>query len=86
MSEQKRLLTIHFMDGTRQQFMVPRQVADAWGQVRKLQMVLDRPQLCVETSTGLVVYPMVNIKSLELSGPAAEALPEFVVRGATPLE
>lgn len=86
MAEQKRLVTITFMDGTSLRFEFPVQVNDPWGQIRKFQAVLDRPQFCIQTEDGLMIFPTANIKSIQLSGVTAVNLPEFVVRNATLLQ
>ena len=53
-----RGMTVHFMDGTRMRFTGPKQAKDDWDAIRKMQLVLDRPYLCLETEDSAMIIPM----------------------------
>jgi hypothetical protein len=78
-------MTIHFMDGTRMRFVWPIQAKDNYDLVRKTQLVLDRPYLCMETDTGVVVIPMANVKYIE-TAPKPPSVPEFFFRNVRMVE
>jgi len=71
-----RGLTVHLMDGTKMRFTGPKQTKDDWDAIRKTQVILDRPYLCLETEDSAIIIPMANVKYIEVS-PRPSALPEF---------
>lgn len=71
-----RGLTVHFMDGSKMRFSGPKQAKDDWDAIRKTQMILDRPYLCLETEDSAIIIPMANVKYIEAS-PRPTSLPEF---------
>jgi len=74
-----RGLTVHFMDGSKMRFVGPKQAKDNWDAIRKMQLILDRPYLCLETEESAIVIPLANVKYLETS-PKPPSLPEFFLK------
>ena len=74
-----RGMTVHFMDGTKMRFTGPKQAKDDWDAIRKMQLILDRPYLCLETEDSAIIIPMANVKYIE-SSPKPTSLPEFFLR------
>jgi hypothetical protein len=74
-----RGLTIHFMDGSKMRFTGPKQAKDDWDAIRKMQLVLDRPYLCLETEDSAMIIPMANVKYIEAS-PKPSSVPEFFLK------
>jgi hypothetical protein len=81
MAEEKSLI-IHFMDGSKMSVTFPKQAEFAHQIVRKTQQALENNQLAFEAGNDLFVIPMSSIKYLQVS-PAADNLPDSVIRGAT---
>ena len=77
--EDSRGLTVHFMDGTKMRFVGPKQAKDNWDAIRKTQLILDRPYLCLETEESAIIIPFANVKYLETS-PKPPSLPEFFLK------
>ena len=74
-----RGMTVHFMDGSTMRFVGPKQAKDNWDAIRKTQMILDRPYICLETEESVIIIPMANVKYLE-SSPKPPSLPEFFLK------
>jgi len=74
-----RGLTVHFMDGTKMRFTGPKQAKDDWDAIRKTQMILERPYLCLETDDSAIIIPMANVKYIETS-PKPPSVPEFFLK------
>jgi len=74
-----RGLTVHFMDGSKMRFTGPKQAKNDWDAIRKTQMILERPYLCLETDDSAIIIPMANVKYIETS-PKPSSLPEFFLR------
>jgi len=74
-----RGLTVHFMDGTKMRFTGPKQAKDDWDAIRKTQMILERPYLCLETDDSAIIIPMANVKYIEAS-PKPTSVPEFFLK------
>jgi hypothetical protein len=82
MTEQKRGLTIYFMDGKTMKLDFPKQTLNEWGAVIKIKEVLGQPHLLAEVDGMLLVIPYVNIKYIA-AYPAPPQLPEHTIKGAT---
>jgi hypothetical protein len=78
-------MTVHFMDGKKMRFVWPVQAKDNYDLLRKTQLVLDRPYLCFETDTGMVVIPMANVKYIE-TAPRPTTVPEFFFKDVRMVE
>ena len=80
-----RAMTIHFMDGTHVSFDFPAQEANAFGSALLIEELLKNPHLLVEAEGGLLIYPVANIKSIQLtnlSGDGGDVTPKGLIRGA----
>ena len=86
MSEEDRGLTITFMDGSKLSFGFPQQGANAAAKQLKLEEFIKSPYLMVIADGALTLFPVANIKSIQLplSGQDAEQvrLPAHVIRTA----
>ena len=86
MSEEHRGLTISFMDGSKLSFGFPQQGANAAAKQLKLEEFMKSPYLMVIADGALTMFPVVNIKSIQmpLGGQDAEQvrLPTHVIRNA----
>ena len=74
-----RGLTVHFMDGSKMRFTGAKQAKDDWDAIRKTQMILERPYLCLETDDSAIIIPMANVKYIETS-PKPSSVPEFFLK------
>lgn len=87
MSDQdSRGLTITFMDGSKLSFGFPQQGANAAAKQLKLEEFMKSPYLMVLAEGSLTMFPVANIKSIQLplGGQDAEQvrLPAHVIRNA----
>lgn len=80
-----RGMTVHFMDGSKMRFTGPKQAKDNWDAIRKMQLILDRPYLCLETEDSAIIIPMTNVKYIE-SSPKPPSLPEFFLNSIHVIE
>ena len=78
----KQALTIYFTDGNKLSFDFPQQAADETARLTRLQKMLDRPYLMIESDGAVLVFPMQNIKYIQ-AYPAPSKLPDFAITGAT---
>ena len=74
-----RGMTVYFMDGSKMRFTGPKQAKDDWDAIRKTQMILERPYLCLETEDSAIIIPMANVKYIETS-PKPTSVPEFFLK------
>ena len=80
-----RAMTIHFMDGTHVSFDFPAQEANAFGSALLIEELLKNPYLLVEAEGAMLIYPVANIKSVQLtnlSGGGEAVVPKGLIRGA----
>ena len=78
-------MTIHFIDGTNVSFDFPAQEANAYGSALLIEELLKSPYLLVEAEGGMLIYPVANIKSVQLtnlSGTGEAVVPKGLIRGA----
>jgi hypothetical protein len=83
---ESRGLTITFMDGSKMSFGFPQQGMNAAAKQLKLEEFLKSPYLVVIADGTLTMFPVVNIKSIQMPiGEDAEQvrLPGHVIRNAT---
>jgi hypothetical protein len=84
---ENRGLTITFMDGSKTSFGFPQQGANAAAKQLKLEEFMKSPYLMVVADGTLTLFPVVNIKSIQL--PLAQEdidavrLPGHAIRNAT---
>ena len=86
MSQEDRGLSITFMDGSKLSFGFPQQGANAAAKQLKLEEFIKSPYLMVLADGTLTMFPVTNIKSIQLplGGKDAEQvrLPGHVIRNA----
>ena len=70
--EATRALTVHFMDGTKVSFGFPTQAANSAARQIKLEEFLKSPYLLVLAEGVLTMFPVTNIKAIQL--PVDEAM------------
>jgi len=82
-----RALTINFVDGTKVSFGFPEQGLNAAAKQLKIEEFLKNPFLMVLADNVLTMFPVANIKSIQLPIDPAEIdkirLPAHVIRNAT---
>lgn len=87
MSKEQRGLTISFMDGSKVSFGFPQQGANAAAKQLKLEEFMKSPYLMVIADGALTLFPVANIKSIQLPLTDQDAeqvrLPTHVIRNAT---
>jgi len=84
--EKGRAMTIHFMDGTHVSFDFPEQKPNEAARAIMMEEVLKSPYLMVEADGVLLMYPVANIRSIQLmlpTGPLKAPLPRQTIRDAT---
>ena len=84
MSE-KRDLVIHFMDGSKVGFDIPKQVDEGLSIISRMEKVLDKQYIVIEVDGVMQLYPVHNIKSIQFH-PVPKRLPEYVIRGAVSVD
>jgi hypothetical protein len=81
-----RAMTIHFMDGTHVSFDFPAQEANAYGSALLIEELLRNPYILVEADGAILIYPVANIKSIQLmnlSGEGGAVAPKGLIKGAS---
>jgi hypothetical protein len=85
--EDSRGLTITFMDGSKMSFGFPQQGMNAAAKQLKIEEFLKNPFLMVVADGALMMFPVVNIKSIQMPVGKEELeqirLPSHVIRNAT---
>jgi hypothetical protein len=84
-----RMLTLHFVDGSKLQFEFPEQASNPAARQVKLADFMTSKHLVVEAEGSVMIFPMDNIKYMALSMPtistakgAAGVLPKHAIVGA----
>ena len=82
-----RMLIVHFVDGNKLSFDFPEQTDIAAGKQIKIEDLLKGNHLVVEVEGSLLVFPVHNIKYIQLTLPgkgvdASVRLPPHTIRGA----
>jgi hypothetical protein len=82
-----RILTIHFIDGTKLAFDFPEQGPNAAAKQIKLQDFFAGQHIVVDSDEGLLIFPVANIKYIALRGPdsafwTGAGLPKSAIKGA----
>jgi hypothetical protein len=75
-----RFLTIHFIDGSEKKVTFPKQGGNPLLLAKRVQEAIDSRQLAIEIDGQLFVFPMSNVKYLQMS-PSPDELPETVILG-----
>ena len=85
--DDNRGLTITFMDGSKISFGFPQQGLNAAAKQLKIEEFMKSPFLMVVTDGTLMMFPVVNIKSIQIPVSKEEAeqvrLPAHAIRDAT---
>lgn len=71
-----RVLTLHFVDGSKLSFEFPEQAPNAAARQIKLNELMGAKHLVIEAEGSVMLFPMTNIKYIALS------LPMLPTRGA----
>jgi hypothetical protein len=84
-----RVLTLHFIDGSKLQFDFPEQAANPAARQMKVADFLASKHLVVEAEGSVLIFPVSSIKYVALSmptipkkGTASTALPRHAIVGA----
>jgi hypothetical protein len=81
-----RILTLHFVDGSKLQFDFPEQAPNAAARQIKLADLMTSKHVVVEAEGSVMIFPVANIKYMALSLPetkgAAGTLPRHAIKGA----
>ena len=83
--ENKRRMTIHFMDGTEMKFDFPEQSADTTNLGTAIREVLKEDQFVLEVEGVMYIFPYSNVKYIRVS-PPPKKLPSTVIRGVRLLD
>ena len=84
----ERILTLHFIDGSKLSFAFRPQGANAAARKIKLDNFLTSKHLVIEAEGNVMIFPVTSIKYMSLSLPdadtkgAAETLPRHAITGA----
>ena len=84
-----RVLTLHFIDGTKLQFDFPEQTANAMARQIKVADFLVSKHLVVEAEGSVLIFPVSSIKYMALTlpvvpkkGTGTASLPRHAIVGA----
>jgi len=83
---QDRVMTIHFMDGSKVSFDFPEQKTNEAARAIMLEEILKSPYVMLEAEGLFLMYPVVNIKSIQVMiqpGQAKAPFPKGTIRGAS---
>lgn len=80
--QEKRDLTIHFIDGSKLSLDFPKQTDNPTAALLKLNEALAARHLLVEADGALLLIPFENIKYLQ-SYPAPDGLPGYTIKAAS---
>lgn len=83
--ENKRWLTIHFMDDTEKKFDFLQQDIDPINISSIISKTLKESNLVLEVEGVMYVFPYSNIKYIRVS-PCPEKLPDTVIKGVREME
>ncbi len=76
-----RSLTLHFMDGTNISFEFPEQAKNEAARQIMLEEILKNQYVMVEADGILMLFPVVNIKSIQVMVPPAAARTPISIKG-----
>lgn len=78
----KRELTIHFVDGSKVCFDFPTEQADPANITKKIESLFKDQYLMIAADGSVFVYPLQNIKSIQVY-PAPKTLPANLIKNAS---
>ena len=76
---EKRFLTIHYVNGTKQKFEFPQQPDETLSGAARTKELLAGNQLILELEDRILIIPFQSIQAIELS-PPPEKLPTTAIR------
>ena len=85
----ERILTLHFIDGTKLTFAFDAQGANNAARKLKIDKLMASKHVVIEAGGTVMIFPVANIKYMALSMPAldkrgaSEVLPTYTITGAT---
>jgi hypothetical protein len=82
MEQQPRHMTLFFNDGTQMTLAFPKQVKHDESIPVRLERLLEKDSLLIESDGALLLIPRSSIKYLQVS-PAPNILPDYVIKGAS---
>jgi hypothetical protein len=83
-----RVLTLHFIDGSKLTFEFPEQAANTTARRLKMGDLMTQKHVVVEADGSVMIFPVANIKYMALSSPLmarkdkAASLPGHAIAGA----
>lgn len=81
-----RILTLHFIDGSKLAFDFPEQAPNAAARQLKLADFMTSKHVVIEAEGSVMIFPVANIKYMALSLPDAKGtggtLPKHAIKGA----
>jgi len=83
-----RVLTLHFIDGSKLAFEFPEQAASTTARRLKMSDLMTQKHVVVEAEGSVMIFPVTSIKYMALSAPLmarkdrAAALPGHAIAGA----
>ena len=83
-----RVLTLHFIDGSKLAFEFPEQAANTTARRLKMSDLMTQKHVVVEAEGSVMIFPVANIKYMALSAPLmarkdrAASLPGHAIAGA----
>ena len=86
--DKDRILTLHFIDGTKLSFDFPEQTANVAARQMKIDDLMTAKLLLIEADGQLMMFPTANIKYMVLSTPmmptraGAPTFPRHAIKGA----
>lgn len=83
--DETRGKTIHFTDGSKLSFQFPRRLEEGYNTAARLEHLLDKQHLLVEAEGLLYMFPLQNIKYVQVY-PSPSPLPDTAVEGASLLD
>ena len=84
----ERILTLHFLDGSKLSFAFDAQGANNAARKLKIDKLMASKHLVIEAEGSVMIFPVTNIKYMALSMPAldrrgtGEVLPSHAITGA----
>jgi hypothetical protein len=84
----ERILTLHFVDGSKLSFSFDAQGANNAARKLKIDKLMASKHVVIEAEGSVMIFPVVNVKYMSLSMPpldkrgATEILPSHAITGA----
>ena len=83
MSDNKRGMLVHFMDGSKKLLEFPPQVSESDAMAAaKIKEALEARHMVLEAEGAMIVIPFDNVKYVQIY-PAPKKLPSYAIKGAS---